>query len=171
MDENGLSRKIRALTAIVQTMMTEFYGALGKEDAATSFRELVADGDPLATAISNNVAEHEIDEALTSTGRLYATHEEALRAKPVYRYLTEEQRERGRIMRVAEDAIDQACTPGVADPERAILDAILGDLAAHRSEMPDNTAAINELVQHLPEPWRRHARKGLQIVRDQKTTT
>ena len=173
MDDNEADRRIAALTAIVQMLILDTYGPPGGENAMTSFRELANEGDPLASAISNELTEPEIEQALGSTGRPHATHEAALRATPVHPYLTEEQRERARVrvMRVAEDEVDQACSSGNADPERTIIHALIGDLAEHRGETPEIRGTVDEVVEELPEPWRMHARKAVQSVRENARTS
>ena len=58
MGENGSGRKIHALTAIVQMLTAEVYGAHRQEDAAHAleeFHELADSGDPLANAIRNEL--------------------------------------------------------------------------------------------------------------------
>ena len=174
MGENGSSRKNHALTAIVQMLTAEVYGAHRQEDAAHAleeFHELADSGDPLANAIRNELTGQTIEEAFVSPKPPHATHEEALRATPVYPYLTDDQRERARVLRVAEDAIEQACSPGSEEPERTVLRAILDDLAEHRSEVPDTTGPVDDVVEHLPEPWQMQARKAMQSVRNHAGTS
>ena len=172
MDENEAHRRVGALTAIVQMLLPDRYGPASEENAMTSFRELANAGDPLASAISNELAEPEIEQALVSRGRTYATHEAALRATSVYPYLTEEQRDRARVLRVAEDAVDRACTAGDADPERTIIHALLADLTEHRGVRPEKSqGSVDEVVDGLPEPWRMQARKAMESVREDATTS
>ena len=86
MSENDSRRKIHALTAIVQMLTTEAYGAHPEEDAARAldeFHELADSGDPLANAIRNELTGQEIEQAFVSPNPPHATHEEALRATPV----------------------------------------------------------------------------------------
>ena len=100
-----------ALTAIVQMLMTEVYRGPGngaEERGVHEFHTLAEQGDPLACAITNVLSESEIEQALGAPQHAHATHDGALRALPVYPYLTGEQRERARLMRIAEDAADEA---------------------------------------------------------------
>ena len=100
-----------ALTAIVQMLMAEVYrrpGHTAEEVSMREFRALAAQGDPLACAIVNVLTETEIEQALGAPQHAHATHEDALRALPVYPYLTDEQRERAHRLRIAEDAADEA---------------------------------------------------------------
>ena len=63
MDQHDASRKIRALTAIVQTMMTELYGMLTEEQATATFAkrrtpEHGRDGPSSEGACTGGVARH-----------------------------------------------------------------------------------------------------------------
>ena len=168
MGENGSRRKIRALTAIVETMITALYGTLTREQATVTFAKLVADGDPLATAISNELTTHEIDRALAATECALESHEEVLNAIPAFHHLNHAQREQARVMRVAEEAVDGACEAGNADPEGAFIEVMLRDLEAQRGESPEigATSRFEDRVEKLPEPWRHHARQGIESVRN-----
>lgn len=61
-------------------------------------------------------------------------------------------------MRVAEEAVDQACEAGNTDPERAFIDTMLRDLEEHRGEPTgtSKTASIEDLVEQLPDPLAPH---------------
>ena len=99
MVQTEAKRRIGALTAIVKMLMPDRYGAPRQDDAVNSILELAEDGDPLASAITNELTKDEIEQALASPKGPHATHEEALRAIPVYSCLTPEQRERARDAR------------------------------------------------------------------------
>ena len=172
MGENGSRRKIRALTAIVETMITALYGTLTRGQATVTFAKLVADGDPLATAISNELTREEIDRALAATECAMESHEEVLNAIPAFHHLTDGQRERARVMRVAEEAVDGACEAGNADPEGAFIEVMLRDLEERRGESLETgaTSRFEDWVEKLPEPWRHHATKGIESVRSRVGT-
>ena len=168
MDESEARRKVAALTAIVQTMVTEFYGTLSAKQATAAFAARVADGEPLACAISSELPSKKIDHALTATESRPEVDENVLNAIPAYHYLSEAQRERAKVMRVAEEAVDRACEVRNTHPEREFADMILRNIAEDRSEpLEVGTAATPEdVVEQLPEPWRRHAKKGMESLRE-----
>ena len=168
MGENGSRRKIRALTAIVQTMITAVYGTLTRGQATVTFAKLVADGDPLATAISNELTREEIDRALAATECTLESHEEVLNAIPAFHHLNDAQRERARVMRVGEEAVDGACEAENADPEGVFIEVMLRDLEERRGESLEigATSRFEDWVEKLPEPWRHHARQGIESVRN-----
>lgn len=166
MDQADSDWQIGTLTAIVRMLVVEHYGPLGDSGAPDALRALAHEGDPLACAIVNVLGESEIDQAFATPGRPHATHEEALRALPVWPYLTSEQRERARLLRVAEDAVDRACAAGAEEPERVALEALLDDLAEHRGDVPTRCGSVDALGDALPEPWRTYARMAVGCVRE-----
>ena len=123
-------------------------------------RNSPTDGDPIACAIANVLTDAEIEQALTAPSVAHATHGEALRALPVYPYLTPEQRERARLMRVAEDAMEEAPSAANGDPGCEVMKALVGDLAERRGAKPNTNATFQEIVEDLPEPWRRSGSQG-----------
>ena len=172
MEEKDVHRRIATLTAIVETMITAVYGTLTRGQATGTFAKLVADGDPLATAISNELTREEIDRALAATECTLESHEEVLNAIPAFHHLTDGQREQARVMRVAEEAVDGACEAENADPEGAFIEVMLRDLEAQRGESLETgaTSRFEDWVEKLPEPWRHHARKGIESVRNRVRT-
>ena len=161
-NQNDAHRRIAARNAVVQMLMRELYAwPDDAERSVAEFRELADDGDPIACAITNILTDQQIKKALTAPSTAHATHEEVLRALPVYPYLTPEQRERARLMRVTEDALEAALIAPSGDPGSRVVKALIGDLADRRGEEPKTNGRIQEIVEDLPEPWRRQARKAL----------
>ena len=165
-DQSEVHRRIAARNAVIQMLMRELYRLPDEaERSVREFQELADNGEPIACAIVNVLTDAEIEQALTAPSVAHATHGEALRALPVYPYLTPEQRERARLMRVAEDAMEEAPISANVDPGCELMQARVGDLAKRRGAKPNTSAALQEIVDDLPEPWRQQVRKALATVR------
>ena len=186
MDDNEACRKIAALTAIVQTMMHEVYCAHGAVDARESFDLQVEDDELLAMAIANELGEEELAHAFGWVEAAFGSSNDELSASPVLPHLRAGQRERARVALLALEEADHAHTlavrmpdrPGVAplgDEERVSMgeEAFLGRieidvLHEHEGWSGFTTMAKpvpNERLDHLPEPWRKHAAKRLAELR------
>ena len=164
-DQSEVHRRIAARNAVIQILMRELYGCPDEtERSVREFQELAENGDPIVCAIANVLTDAEIEQALTVPSVAHATHGEALRALPVYPYLTPEQRERARLMRVAEDAMEEAPISANVDPGCEVMKALVGDLAERRAAKPKPIATFQEIVEDLPEPWRQQVRKALATV-------
>ena len=192
MDDNEACRKIAALTAIVQTMMHEVYCAHGAVDGRESFDLQVEEDELLAMAIANELGEEELAHAPGWVEAAFGSNNDELSASPVARHLRADQRERARVALFALEEADHAHTlavrmpdrPGVAplgDEERVSMgeETFLGRieidvLHEHEGWSGFTTMAKphpNERLDHLPEPWRKHAAKRLAELRARITET
>ena len=63
MEENEASRKIAALTAIIQTLILELYWNEDEEAGKRRFFDAVEEDDPVSMAIANELTGSEIDVA------------------------------------------------------------------------------------------------------------
>ena len=186
LDDNEACRKIAALTAIVQTMMHEVYCAHGTMDARESFDLQVEEDELLAMAIANELGEEELAHAFGWVEAAFGSNNDELSASPVLPHLRAGQRERARVALLALEEADHAHTlavrmpdrPGVAplgDEERVSMgeETFLGRieidvLHEHEGWSGFTTMAKpdpNERLDHLPEPWRKHAAKRLAELR------
>ena len=166
-EQSEVHRRIAARNAVIQILMRELYGCPDEaERSVREFQELTEDGDPIACAIANVLTDAEIEQALTAPSVAHATHGEALRALPVYPYLTPEQRKLARLMRVAKDAMEEAPSAANADPGCEVMKALVGDLAERRGAKPKTNVTFQEIVEVHPEPWRRQVRKALATLED-----
>ena len=101
------SRKVAALTAIIQTLLPEVFCKVGEEPDERLFVEMVTQGDPVSMAIANELTPEEIAAAFGWRDQPNGTMETEIRAMPVMVVLGEEQREGARVMCVAEEAADR----------------------------------------------------------------
>ena len=186
MDDNEARRKIAALTAIVQTMMDEVYSGLDSLSAREWFDLQVREDELLATAIANELSEEELDRAFGWTEAAFGPSANEGSASPVAPHLRAEQRNRARVALLAHKEADNAHTLAVRMPQRpseaplnteervrAGEEAFLGRieidvLHEHEGWSGFTTRAKpdpSERLEHLPEPWRKHAAKRLPALR------
>ena len=186
MDDNEARRKIAALTAIVQTMMHEVYSGPGKESGRESFDRQVEEDELLAIAIANELGEEELARAFGWVEVAFGSSKDEVSVSPVAPHLREDQPTRARVALLALEEVDHAHTlavrmpdrPGVpplSDEERVRMgeEAFLGRieidvLHEHEGWSGFTTMAKpepNERLEHLPEPWRKHAAKRLPELR------
>ena len=186
MDENEARRKIAALTAIVQTMMAEVYCGLGTLSARQWFDLQREEDEALATAIANELCEEELDRAFGWTQGALGSSAEEVRANPVAPHLRAEQRTRARVALLTHEEADHAHTLALRMPQRpgeppltaqarirmgeeAFLGRVEIDvLHEHEGWSGFTTRAKpdpSERLEHLPEPWRKHAAKRLPELR------
>ena len=186
MDDSEARRKIAALTAIVHTMMHEVYSGPGNEGGRESFDLQVDEDELLAMAIANELAEEELVEAFRWMEVAFGSSGSEVSASPVAAHLRAEQRMRARIALLALEEADHAHTlavripdragePPLSDEERVRMgeEAFLGRieidiLHEHEGWSGFTTMAKpepNERLEHLPEPWRKHAAKRLPELR------
>ena len=186
MEENEARRKIAALTAIVQTMMPEIYEGPGEASGKEWFDLQLEEDQLLAMAIANELGEDELDRAFGWMEEAFGSSSNEVSASPVAPHLPAEQRERARVALLALAEVDHAHTlavrmpdrPGVpplTDEERVRMgeEAFLGRieidvLHEHEGWSSFTTMAkpdLKERLDHLPEPWRKHATKRLPELR------
>ena len=101
------SRKVAALTAIIQTLLPELFCKVGEEPDERLFVEMVKQGDPVSMAIANELTPEEIAAAFGWRDQPNGTMETEIRAMPVKAVLGEEQREGARVTCAAEEAADR----------------------------------------------------------------
>ena len=183
-DLTEAKHKIDALKAIMKTVMPVVYPHTEEGSARTFFYEMLEDDDPLTMALANELTEKEIDEAFGWVEATQGSVENELRVTPIVTHLAAAQVERMRVMLVAVDAEDDAHAfatrapnpPGtesvgkkarIGIAERFFVAAMVRDLAEQRGEAADRdpTSTDNEKFEELPEPWRKHTRKGVERVR------
>lgn len=186
MDDNEVHRKIAALTAIVQTMMHEVFQAHGTPSGRESFNLRIEDDDSLAMAIANELGEAELAHAFDCAEVEFDSVNDAISASLVARHLRADQRRRARVALLASEEVDHAHTVAVRMPQRPGV-APLGD--EDRVRMGEETflgrieidvlhehegwsgftvmakPCPRERLDHLPEPWRKHAAKRLPELR------
>ena len=186
MNDNEARRKVAALTAIVQTMMDEVYSGLGSLSAREWFDLQVREDELLAMAIANELSEEELDRAFDWTEAAFGPSANEVSANPVAPHLRAEQRNRARVALLAHEEADHAHTFAVRMPQRpdapplsaqervrmgeeAFLGRIEIDvLHEHEGWSGFTTTAKpdpSERLEHLPEPWRKHAAKRLPALR------
>ena len=186
MEENEARRKIAALTAIVQTMMNEVYSEPGEASGKEWFDLQLEEDQLLAMAIANELDEEELDRAFGWVEVAFGSSSNEIAASPVAPHLPAEQRERARIALLAHEEADHALTLAVRMPDRPGVphltpeervrmgeEAFLGRieidvLHEHEGWSSFTTMAkpdLKERLEHLPEPWRKHAGKRLPELR------
>ena len=191
-DDREACRTIAALTAIVQTMMHEVFSGPGNEGCRESFDLQAEEDELLAMAIANELTEDELVEAFGRMEVAFGTSGNEISACPVTPHLRAEQRMRARIALLALEEADHAHTlavrmpdrPGVpplSDEERVRMgeEAFLGRieidvLHEHEGWSGFTTMAKpepNERLEHLPEPWRKHAARRLPELRTRISET
>ena len=174
------SRKVAALTAIIQTLLPELFCKVGEEPDERLFVEMVKQGDPVSMAIANELTPEEIAAAFGWRDQPNGTMETEIRAMPVMAVLGEEQREAARVMCVAEEAADRIYAlshenKGTATGEGGamrryedlFLEWLVRDLIEQRGEgaHAQGGASVDEEVDRLSEPWRSKGRKELAQLR------
>ena len=184
MDER--SRQVAALKAIIQTLIPEAYWSQEDESPDEErFFEMVEGGEPVAIAIANELTREEIAEACSWGERGDGSIEAELRTTPVMAFLTDEQRERVRVILVAELEADKAsgraheaakgsCEAAWGAEERLrpyeeqFVVAMARDLVEQRGEdaLDSGEGSVDERVERFPEPWRSRARKELARLRE-----
>ena len=186
MDENESRRKIAGLTAIVQTMMHEVYSGPGEASGREWFDLQLEEDELFAMAIANELGEEELDRAFGWMEEAFGSSSNEISASPVAPHLRAEQWKRARVALLAHEEADHALTlavrmpdrPGVpplTDEERVRMgeEAFLGRieidvLHEHEGWSSFTTVAmsdVNERLEHLPEPWRKHVAKRLPELR------
>ena len=80
MNDFTASRKIAALTAIIQTLIIEHYWGVGEETGKQRFFDAVAEDDPVSMAIANELNGPEIDVAFAWPGHTQTDVEEEVPA-------------------------------------------------------------------------------------------
>ena len=151
MDDNEASRKIAALTAIIQTLILEQYWEEDEEAGKRRFLGMAEGDHPVAMAIVNELTEDELDAAFRWPGQTHMGAGKELPATPVVAFLTENQYERARVTCVAEDVGDfarelamqepipaGATAPGASEriglAEERFVSGMIRDLVARRGE-------------------------------------
>lgn len=172
-------RQIAALKSIVHTMLPAVYPTDSGHSGNAFFQELLADDEAVAIAIANVLTVEEIEQAFEWAGGTRGGVDDELRAMPVVAYLSPEQVERVRVMLLAEDAADEAIEAAMGAPEPLGLEARIGigqgsflaALALSAASQPgceldeEPGRSVGDRLRSLPEPWRRHGRKGLERVK------
>ena len=186
MRENEASRRIAALTAIVQTMIHEVYSGSGKESGRELFDLQVEEDELLAMAIAKELSEEELAHAFGWAHAAFGSNGGEISASPVLPHVRADQSERARVALLALEEADHAHTLAMRVPDRAGFppltdnermwmgeEAFLGRieidvLHEHQGWSGFTTTAKpdrNERIAHLPEPWRKHAARRLPELR------
>ena len=186
MDENEARRKIAALTAIIQTMMHEVYEGPGEQSGREWFDLQLEEDQLLAMAIANELGEKELDLAFGWVDEAFGSSSNEVSASPVAPHLPAERRKRARVSLLALEEVDHAHTLAMRMPDRPGMppltaeervrmgeEAFLGRieidvLHEHEGWSSFTTMAmsdLNERIEYLPEPWRKHAAKRLPELR------
>ena len=186
MDVSEARRKIAALTAIVQTMMHEVYSGRGEKNGREWFDLQVEEDELLATAIANEFSEEELDRAFGWVEVAFGPSSNEASASPVAPHLREEQRKRAHIALLSLEEADNAHTLALRVPDRpgaapltaeervrigeeAFLGRIEIDVLHEQEGWSGFTTMaktdLKERLDHLPEPWRKHAAKKLPELR------
>ena len=186
MDENEARRKIAALTAIIQTMMHEVYSGPGEASGREWFDLQLEEDELLALGIANELDEEELDGAFGWVEVAFGASSNEVSASPVAPHLHEDQRTRARVALLALEEVDHAHTLAARMPDRRGVaplsaeervrmgeEAFLGRieidvLHEHEGWSSFTTMAksdLKERLEHLPEPWRKHAGKRLPELR------
>jgi len=179
-------RRIAALTAIVQTMMRETYCGAGRENGRALFELQLEDDELLAMAIRNEFGEAVLAETFSVGAASAGPAGEEVAASPLVPHLTPEQRHAARVALLGHREADDAHTLAVRAPQSAgspelsandrvrfAEEAFLGRMeidVLHECEGWSGFATrakanAEERIAHLPEPWRKHARKRLPELR------
>ena len=185
-NEDEARRKIAALKAIVQAMLHEVCRESGSKTWRKQFDLRLEDDEVLAMAIANELGADELAHAFDWTAAGFASGREELAANPVTPHLRDGQRMRARVALLAQEEVDHAHTLAVRAPDRPGVtpmsadervqlaeEAFLGRLeidVLHEREGWSGfttTAKANpdQRLACLPEPWRKHATKGLPELR------
>ena len=185
MHEAHASRKLAALTAIIQTMLLEHYWEQDETEGKRRFLRLAEADHPVAMAIVNELSEEEFDAAFRWPGGTNRDRTKGLAATPVLAFLTEEQYERARVAAVAEDEGEQARGLAAEEPgrsrtgthevkerirlaEKRFVAAMIEDLVSRRDEALDASAkaTVEECIEAMPEPWKSRTRNELERIRE-----
>ena len=185
MVENEASRKIAALTAIIQTLILEHYWEEDEEAGKERFRRMVEGDHPVAMAIVSELTQDELDAAFTWPDETDTDVGKELAATPVVAYLTEDQYERARVTCIAEHegekavalAMEEPNLPGatvlraserIALAEERFVSGMVKDLVARRGEEISAVTkqGVEARIEAMPEPWRSRTRQELERVRE-----
>ena len=185
MSEPNASRKIAALTAIIQTLILEHYWEADEEAGKQRFLGLAEGEHPVAMAVMNELTEDELDAAFRWPDQTHMGGGKEIPAMPVVAFLTEEQYERARVTCIAEHECDQAVAlameetnlPGatalraserIAIAEERFVSGMVKDLVARRSEgtAAVTTEGVAARIEAMPEPWKSRTRNELERVRE-----
>ena len=182
MDEEEARRQIAALKAIVQAMMSEVYAGAGSETGRRLFNLQFEDDEVLAMAIANELGEGELAKAFGLAEAEFGSAQDELTASPVVPHLRKDQRARARVALLAHAEADHAHTLAVRAPERpggppltdeervglgeeAFLGRIEIDILHEHEGWSGFTtrarADVDERLEALPDPWRKHAARRL----------
>ena len=186
MEENEARRQIAALKAIIQAMMSEVYSGAGSETGRRLFNLQLEEDEVLAMAIANELGEEELAKAFGLAEAERGSAQDELTASPVAPHLRKDQRARARVALLAHAEADHAYTLAVRAPERpgrpplsdegrvglgeeAFLGRIEIDILQEHEGWSGFTtrarADVDERLEALPEPWRKHAAKQLPAVK------
>ena len=184
MDDNEASRKIAALTAIIQTLILEQYWEEDEEAGKRRFLGMAEGDHPVAMAIVNELTEDELDAAFRWPGQTHMGAGKELPATPVVAFLTENQYERARVTCVAEDEGDFARELGMQEPipagatgpgaseriglaEERFVSGMIRDLVVRRGEgiAAVTKEGVEARIAAMPEPWKSRSRNELEHVR------
>ena len=186
MEEHEAHHQIAALKAIVQAILHEVFGGSGNESGRARFNLRLDDDEVLAMAVENELDADELALAFDWMDAGFVSTREELAANPVAPYLRDEQRMRARVSLCAQKEADHAHTLAVRAPDRPGLaplsldervrlaeEAFLGRLEIdvlheHEGWSGFTTMAkadTDKRLEHLPEPWRKHAIKRLPELR------
>ena len=188
MNEANATRKIAALTAIIQTLLLERYWEVDEEAGKERFRRMVEGDHPVAMAIVNELTEDELAAAFRWPDQTRMGAGKEIPATPVVAFLTEEQYERARVTCVADDEGDFARELGMQEPipagasapgaserialaEERFVSGMIRDLVARRGEEVGmgTKGSVEERIAAMPEPWKSRSRNELQHVRENLT--
>ena len=184
-DNKDALRKIAALKAIIQALMPGVYWDEDLEGSMDEFLERLADDEPVALAISNELSGGEIGDAFAWEKRSHKDIDEEMEGHPVTGHLSEAQAGRARVRIVAMDGAEAAVELATKEYEPAdakypirnedrveigasvLVEWMMDDAAKRRGEAftVKNERSIDASVNDLPEPWRTHARRRLEEVR------
>ena len=186
MDEDAARRKIAALTAIVQTMIHEVFSGPGEKNGRETFDLQFEEDELLAMAIANELTEEELDRAFGWVETAYGPSSDEVSASPVAPHVRPDQRTRARVALLANEEADNAHTLAVRIPDRPGepqltaedririgVEAILGKIEIDVLHEQEGWSAFTttaksdrrERLDHLPEPWRKHAARTLPVLR------
>ena len=186
MDEKEERRKIAALTAIVQTMIHEVFSGTGGKNGRELFDLQLKEDELLAMAIGNELTEEELDRAFGWVEEAYGSSRDEISASPVATHVRADQRTRARVALLANEEADNAHTLAVRMPDRpgeppltaedrirvgeeAFLGRIEIDVLHEQEGWATFTTKAKsdpkERLDHLPEPWRKHASRTLPVLR------
>ena len=187
MNEANASRKIAALTAIIQTLILEQYWEEDEEAGKQRFLGMAEGDHPVAMAIMNELSEDELDAAFRWPDQTHMGAGKELPAMPVVAFLTQDQYERARVTCVAnaegdfarELAMQEpnpagAMVPGaserVALAEERFVSGMFNDLVSRQGEGigVGTKGSLDERIAAMPEPWK--SRTRIELERSGRTS-